>query len=738
MNKILVSGLILASSLYAITIKSIKFDGLIHLSPSIAKEIMNIHKGDVLDVRIIDQGIKNLYNQKYFKDIEVSESDGVLSITVVEKPVIANIEVSGIGDNDKKTVKETLGITKGEIFDQAKVDIAKKRVEQYYEAKGYFNTVIETTTKKLNENSLSLDFIINRGEKIIIKKVNIYGAKKFDYSDFRGSIANRQAEFLSWMWGFDDGVVRLNDLPYDSARIKDYYLRHGYLDAKISTPFLKAYMDSYSAYLSYNVSEGEQYNVGKINISLPKGLLDTKQIISDLHLQPGQMFSSKRLRKDLKTVENDVADLGYAFVRVNPDVKTDKKKHIADINFMVYPGQKVYINDVRISGNTKTIDRVVRREVYLAPGDLYSRTDLQESKSALKRTGYFEDAKIKEIRVSENKMDLLVTVKEARTASIGGGIGYGSSDGLLLSANLADGNIFGSGIKTKVSIDRSDKLLSGTVSITNPRVFDSIYSLGGSIYRSNNSYTSYDEDKAGFNLTLGRRFGRNWRGFIDYNLEQSKLSNISPTLSPILYTTDSTLKSAITPGVSFNNTDDYYLPRSGISASLSMEFAGIGGDEKFLKTRAKFAYFYGLEDKINYDLILRYKMKANYIIDNGGLPISEKAYMGGISTVRGYASNSISPKNHYPDGDLLGGKMMLANSVEASFPLIERLKLRGALFFDYGMIGENRLDIKRAGTGLSLEWVSPMGPINLIFASPLLKENGDDTSYFEFTMGRQF
>ena len=736
MNKILISGLILASSLYAITIKSIRFDGLIHLSPSIAKEIMNIHKGDVLDVRIIDQGIKDLYKQKYFKDIEVSENDGVLSVTVVEKPVIANIEVSGIGDSDKKTVKETLGIAKGEIYSKEKVRIAKKRVEQYYESKGYFNTVVEASTKKINKNSLSLNLVINRGEKIVIKKVNMFGAKKFDYSDFRSSIANRQAEFLSWMWGFDDGIVRLHDLPYDSARIKDYYLRHGYLDAKVSTPFLKAYMDSYSADLSYNIKEGEQYNVGKIGISIPKGMLDTKKIISDLHLQQGQMFSSKRLRQDIKTIKNDVADLGYAFVKVVPDVKTHKKTHIADISFIVYPGQKVYINNVRISGNTKTIDRVVRREVLLAPGDLYNKTDLQDSKSALKRTGYFEDAKIKEIRVSEDKMDLLVIVKEARTSSIGGGIGYGSSDGILLSANLSDGNIFGSGIKSTVSIDRSNKVLSGRISLTNPRIFDSIYSLSGSIYKSNNIYISYNQDSAGFSLTLGRRFGRNWQGFIGYTLEQSKLSNLSPTINPLLYRKGSTIKSAITPGVSFNNTDDYYLPRHGISSSLSTEFAGVGGDEKFLKTRAKFAYFYGLEDKIDYDLILRYKMKADYIIANGYIPIGEKTYMGGIGKVRGYASNSISPKNSA--GDLLGGKMMLINTVEASFPLIERLKLRGALFFDYGMIGENSLNIRRAGTGLSVEWVSPMGPINLVFASPLLQKAGDRTSSFEFTMGRRF
>ncbi len=736
MNKILLSGLILASSLYAITIKQIKFDGLIHLSPSVAKEIMNLHKGDVLDIETVDKGIKELYKQNYFKDIQVTENSGIVTVTVVEKPVIANVDITGIGDNDMKDIKSTIGIKKGEIFDKDKVEIAKKRVEQYYEAKGYFNTVIETETKKLNSNSLALDFIINRGEKIIIKKVKLCGAKKFDYSDIRSSIANRQKEYLSWMWGFDDGEVKLNDLRYDPSRIRDYYLRHGYLDIKVGNPFLKAYMDSYSADLTYNISEGEQYKVGKINISAPKGMLDVKKIISNLHLQTGQMFSSKRLRKDIQTIENDVADLGYAYVRVNPDVKTYKKKHKADINFIVYPGEKVYINDVRISGNTKTIDRVVRREVYLAPGDLYNRTDLLDSKSALKRTGYFEDASIKEIRVSKNKIDLLVNVKEARTASIGGGVGYGSSDGLLLNANLSDANIFGSGVKATIDIDRSDSELSGKISLTNPRFFDSIYSLGGSVYKSKYDYISYDEDRAGFNVTVGRKFGKFWRGSLRYALESSELSNLSSTLNPDLYTTDTTIKSALTPSVSFNNTDDYYLPRSGISASLSMEYAGLGGDEQFIRTRGSFAYFYGLEDKINYDLILRYKAKFNYIIDNGYLPIGEKAYMGGISTIRGYASRSISPKNS--SGDLLGGKMMFSNSVEMSFPLIERLKLRGALFFDYGLIGEDSLDIARAGTGVTLEWVSPMGPINLIFASPLLRENGDDTSSFEFTMGRQF
>ncbi len=737
MSKLLFTGILLVTTLYAATIKNIKFDGLIHLSPSVAMEIMQISEGDKFDIEKIDRAIKELYKQNYFKDIYIEDKgSGILVVHVTEKPVIAQIELKGIGENDKKSVMEMLGISKGEVYDEGKIKEVKKRIEQYYEAKGYYNTVVEATTTALNKNSLVVNFLINRGENIIITDVKLCGAKKFDYSDIRSSIANRKKEFLSWMWGFDDGELKLGDLKYDPSRIRDYYLRHGYLDVKVSNPFLKAYMDGYNASLTYTIKEGEQYNVGKIDIIIPKGLIDTKKTIKEMLLQPGRMFSSKRLRKDIKLLENKVADLGYAYVKVIPDIKNDKKKHLANITFIINPGEKVYVNDVRISGNTKTIDRVVRREIYLAAGDLYSRTDLRDSRTALKRTGYFEDAQIKEIRVSKNKIDLEVNVKEARTASIGGGIGYGSADGLLLNANLADKNVFGSGINAKVDIERSDSVLSGTISLQNPRVFDSVYSLGGSIYKTDYDYTDYDEENTGFNVTAGRRFGRNWKGSLGYILERSKLSDLSSTLDPTLYTTDATLKSAITSSISFNNTDDYYMPRKGMTASVGMQFAGVGGDEKFFKVNSKFAYFYGLEDKIDYDIILRYRAQFNFIVDNGYLPIGEKLYMGGISSVRGYASRSIAPKNS--SGDLLGGKIMAANTAEISFPLIERLKLRGALFFDYGMIGEDSLDITRAGTGLTLEWVSPLGPINLIFASSLMSESGDDTSSFEFTMGRQF
>ncbi|HIP43742.1 MAG TPA: outer membrane protein assembly factor BamA, partial [Sulfurospirillum arcachonense] len=439
-----------------------------------------------------------------------------------------------------------------------------------------------------------------------------------------------------------------------------------------------------------------------------------------------------------------VADLGYAYVRVIPDINKKSEEAVADVYLRVIPGDKVYINDVRISGNSRTIDRVVRRDVFLASGDLYNRTDLKDTKGALGRNSYFETVNIVEKRISKDKIDLIVEVTEASTGSIGGGIGYGSSDGLLLSANLSDSNIFGSGMTASVDIERSNKELSGRLSLQNPRLFDSVYSMGGSVYRRQNEYnydtstTAYDATTTGFNINLGRRIGRRWGVSVGYVLEDKQYDYRDANITNTYVYTD-LLKSSIIPSVRYNSTDNYQLPREGISFKSSLEYAGVGGDAEFVKSVTKFNYYYGFRDSMKYDLILRYKMQAHYLYDNGFVPIDEYLTMGGVSTVRGYESGSIGPIETVGTNTYYNGNTMLINTVEASFPLIERLKMRGAIFLDYGMIGHDSIDDDiRAGTGAVLEWISPMGPISLIFAKALLQEEGDRTASFEFTMGRQF
>ncbi|EGK8022225.1 outer membrane protein assembly factor BamA [Campylobacter lari] len=729
----------LSSSLCAATIKDIKFEGLSQLSKESAIAISKLKIGQKIDPASIDTAIKNLFDRNYFKDIVVEEKNGVLTFKVIEKPSIGKIDIQGIASNDRKQIESLVGLKPGILYDENSAKEAAEKIKLFYQAKGFYDTVVEIKDEKLsNSSSLKLTFVVNRGENIIIEKVHLSGAKNLSYSDVEPAIANKQREALGWMWGFNDGKLKIFDLANDSSRISDVYLKEGYLDVSVSPAFLNTYTDTYQADLTYFINEGEVYKVKGIKIFNPIfSDEENEALANDLKLSVGKIVNIEKLREDIKTIETKTADLGYAFVQVIPDIQKDKENHEAMIIFKVIPNEKVYIRDVIISGNTKTVDRVIRRELYLTEGNLYNRTDLMDSRNALRRTAYFENVDIKEQRVDDTHIDLIVEVKEASTGAISGGIGYGTSDGILLSASLSDANILGSGMKGSVSIDKGDDTLSGRVSLRNPRVNDSDYSLGGSLYSDRLEWDSYDERNYGFDISVGKTLGRYTSVDLTYNLEQSDIYHLSDRLIAQGYKLGKTYKSSITPSIVFNNTDDYYLPRSGFIASTSLEYAGLGGDQEFISSTTKFNYYQGLEEFIGWDLIYRYKASFYKVWDQGYLPINEKLYLGGIGTIRGFDRRSVSPKNEW--GDETGGTVAFANSVELSFPIFDRIKLRGSVFFDYGAIGESSLSqIQRWSTGVGFEWLTPLGALNLVFAKPFNTNSKDDLSKFEFMLGARF
>ncbi|EGR6527243.1 outer membrane protein assembly factor BamA [Campylobacter jejuni] len=739
MKKHLISICALVAIANAATIKDIKFIGLNHLSNTSAINITGLKIGEEINPAKINTAILNLYKQNYFENIAVENNNGILEIIVTEKPTIAKVTITGIASNDRKQVESILGIKRGTLLDEGSIKEAIERIKAYYEAKSYFDTIVEYKKKTLeNTDGLELEFIVNRGENIIIDNVHLSGAKKFSYSDIEPAVVNKEKEFMGWMWGRNDGKLKVFELSNDSSRIADEYMKKGYLDVQVSSPYLKTYTDTYQANLTYFIKEGKPYKIKSISIENP--LFDDKQnaqTVKDLRSSAGKTINIEDIRKDVKTIETQSADLGYAFVEVYPDIQKNDQTQEATVVFKVIPNDKVYIRNVIISGNSRTVDRVIRRELYITEGNLYNRTDLSESKNALKRTSYFDDVNIKEEKVDDTHIDLIVDVKEASTGAISGGIGYGSSDGILLNASLSDTNIFGSGIKSSVSVDKSDDTLSGRISLINPRVLDSQYSLGGTLYSNDYEWDNYSEKNYGFDITVGRQFARYYNVSLTYNLEQSDIYHLSPTLLRTGYELGKSIKSSITPAITFNNTDDYYLPRSGIIASTSLEYAGLGGDQEFISSSSKFNFYQGLQDYIGYDLIYRYKASFYKVWDEGYLPINQRIYLGGIRSIRGFESRTVSPKNQW--GDEVGGTIAFANSVELSFPLIDRIKLRGSVFFDYGMIGRKNLDeIKRMSTGIGIEWITPIGPLQLVFAKPLNDKKGDDTNSFEFNLGTRF
>ncbi len=737
--KRIVSAILLTAVLaVAQQIKEIKFEGLIHLSPEIAKEIIGISPGEPIDIEKVDEAIKKLYAQGYFDDIWVTEERGVLTFHFKEKPVISQIVFVGYGESKKDELLSQIGLKKGDIYDERKIEKAAEKLRSIIEAEGYFDTAIEPETETLKNGSVKVKFVINKGENIIIKKLNLCGAEHFEKGEIESVLANRERDFMGWMWGLNDGKVKIGQLEYEAPRIRDFYMRHGYLDAKVDPPLLRVDFNQYRAILDFKIKEGAVYRVKDVVIELAEPVIDPKKLKEDLRVDPGEIFNIDDLRRDMEKIREKIANLGYAYVRVVPDFEKDEKSHTAIVKYRIFPGKKVHIRDVIISGNSRTLDRVIRREIFLAPGDTYNLTDLKDSKSALMRTGYFEKVVIDERRVSENEMDLVVNVKETQTGNIMLGGGYGSYDGFIVNASINDRNIFGSGISVGISLDFSRRRSYFNFNVTNPRIFDSDYSVGFNAY--NSQYESYDytENRKGGSINIGRQIARYWHAGLSYQYFSTQLTGMDPDYPDYdLYYDKPFDTSAVTPSLKFNNTDDYYLPRHGMIFGISAEYAGIGGSARFNKNYLNLSVFRGLEDEINYDLILRYKARLGFIPWSEKLPVNEKFFMGGIRTVRGYQSGSISDKD--ANGYLLGGKYTFSNSIEASIPLVDAAKMRLAFFLDYGMIGENAFtDQKRAGTGVTLEWFSPMGPISLVFARPLMQKDGDQTSSFEFTMGTQF
>ena len=749
-NKVVLFSLACAAALSADTIKSIEYKDVNKLSPEILNETLSMKVGEELNKDKLNDAVLKFYKYGYFDDITVSSENGILKFIFKEKPSISSVDIKGYKSRpeDLDAVRSAMNLKKGAMYTEKRVKEAKEKLLGMLASEGFINSVVETEIERINEQSLKVTFNVNKGDEIIIKKANYHGANKLEQDDFDHVTANKEIEFASWWFGQNDGEVKIDQLKYDSKRINELYYEKGYLDAQVKEPFLDIDFASNQAKLDFFIAEGQKYITNGIKIYLDSSIVDPQTIYPELKLIVGNTFNIKKLRQDQDYIRTQVADKGYAFADVRFDLKKDEANSKVDVIFSVVPGKKVYINDVKIAGNARTLDRVVRRDVYLAPGDLYNLTDFRDSTKKLKRSSYFENVVIEEKRIADDKMDIVVRVTEAATGSIMLGGGYGSYDKVMVSGSVSDKNIFGSGLSLGMSADISANSSDFTLSLKNPSINDSIYNGEVEIHNSDVDIdrTYYDSTIAtkGFSVSLGRQLvrdlyaGAKYRlDFVNENYDYTDTFLASRDTTKEIYTDNDYISSSITPYLNFDNTDDFYNPREGVKAGTSLEYAGVGGDSKYYKSSSYAKYFYSLEDLTELDWILRLKTQMKILVDNGQINQGDSLYLGGAKSLRGYSSYAF-PSNS--DGYKVDPyKQMWANSVEMSFPLIPSAKMRWGIFYDYGMIGQDSFsEIQRSGTGALLEWISPMGPLQLIFAHALDAEAGDDTSSFEFSLGSSF
>ena len=738
---------LLAITSHAMQIKSIQYEGMVNLSEPVALRMLDFAIEDEITQEDIDKAVKKYFRQGYFEDIYVTLQDGVLTFHCKEKPIISKIELKGWKENDEEVRDSVVQIKKGSQYDEKKIEAAKKRIIDAISQEGKIDSVVEIKKEVLDNGGIKLTFLVNEGEKIIIEKLDYSGVYGLETDMFDEVIANKEREFMGWFWGRNDGKMSLADLEYDNLRIKDLYMQHGYLDSKVDQPFVRVNFDHYTASMSYQIEEGDVYNVSKVSVQQVKKVIDDAAVYEVISMVANEPFNIKTFRDDAEKIKTIIADLSYAYVQVVPDLIKNKEAKTVEVVFKIIPGDKVKVRNVLISGNNRTLDRIIRRELYLGPGDMYSLTDLKDSRNALGRLGFFDGNTIEEKRIDNQTMDLIVKVKEAPTGNIQIGGGYGSYGGILLSISVDDRNIWGSGIGVGVRAERSQMSENYSFSISNPRLNDSDFSGNFEIFSSSNEYNDYTINTIGSRVGVGHRFSRHISGYLGYGYSANTYEFIDATtidgykIPGQISSFEDYAKSAITVSMTFDNTDDYYLPREGMVLSQSFEKAGAGADADFFKSRTMFGKYNGLEEYIGFDAIFRYKARFNYVADTGLLPIAERFYMGGISSVRGYESYSIGPKAIRNDGleVEIGGYQTFSNNLELSFPLVPKAKMRLVTFVDWGFIGEENIkEYSRGGYGAGLEWFSPVGPIQLIFAKALNEQEGDRTANFEFTMGQRF
>lgn len=746
-NKVVLLSLACAAVLSANTIKSIEYKDVNKISPQILNETLNMNVGDRLDEDKLNSAVTQFYKYGYFEDIQVINNDGNLKLIFKEKPSIASVDIKGYKSRSEEvdTLKTIIKLKKGAMYTEQRVKEAKEKLLSMLESEGYINSVVETEVEKINEQSLKLTFHVNKGDEIIIKKANYHGSDNLEQDDFDHVTANKEIEFASWWFGQNDGEVKIDQLKYDARRINDLYYEKGYLDAQVKEPFLDIDFASNQAKLDFFITEGEKYTTNSIKIYLDSSIVDPATIYPEMKLIVGNTFNIKKLRADQDYIKTQVANQGYAFTEVKFDLIKNEKEQLVDVVYNVIPGKKVYINDVKISGNTKTLDRVIRRDVYLAPGDLYNLTDFKDSTNKLKRSRFFEDVQIEEKRVSDDKLDIIVKVTEAPTGALMLGGGYGSYDKFMINGSISEVNLFGSGLGVGLSADLSARTSKFELSLKNPAINDSDYNGEVEVHSTESKINrdTYDStiDSKGFSVGLGRQLFRDFyagaRYRLDFVSETYDYDATNTVAEEKRYKSQDYVSSSITPYINFDNTDDYYFPREGIKAGISLEYAGVGGDSKYLKSTTYAKYFYSLEDLTELDWVLRFKTQVKILMDNGQINQGDSLYLGGPKTLRGYKSYAF-PQNE--SGEIVDPyKNMWANSAEISFPLIPSAKMRWGLFYDYGMIGQDTFnDIDRSGAGALLEWISPVGPLQLIFSRALDAQPGDDTSSFEFSLGASF
>ena len=726
-------------------VRDIDVSGLNRVENETVMAYLDVEKNAQISESRLNDALKQLYATGLFEDVAFNvTADGTLVINVVENPVINERMFDGNEHVDDTMLESEVQLAPRSVFSKAKAQDDVQRILEVYKRTGRYAVVVEPKIIRRENNSVDLVYEIDEGPLASIDKVNFVGNSHYSDSELESEIMSKESRWYRIFSSAENYDAEKTN--YDKELLRRFYLKNGYADFRVISSIAELSPDKKSFVLTYVLDEGPRYEISEIEIISELKDVDGESLRPALLLAPGDWYNSDKVEKSAYEITEELGKRGFAFVDVQPDMQKDAASGKAKLSFRVKEGERVFVNRINITGNTRTDDDVIRREFRLAEGDAFNADKLRASRRNVENLDYFSKVDIQTAPLAVgNQADINVNVEEKSTGYFNVGVGYSTVNGALVRTGITENNFQGRGQQLGFDIGVSQRAQDYNISFTEPYFLGRPLSAGVDLFHVSEDYQdegSYDSQSTGGRLRLGWDYTDDLSQYLRYTLREDKIDHVDDDASIYIKNEEgSYVGSIIGQTLVYDKRDSAINPKEGYYLSFGNDVAGAGGDEKFLKFDAKAYKYFTFADYYTLKLFAN----GGYIVGYNGkdVRLSNRYFLGGYN-MRGFEYAGIGARDRFTD-DALGGNWMVYSGAELAFPMgLDELGIKGRTFVDVGMLGKpddiNSAIVEysstpRVAAGVGITWQSPMGNIDIDLAFPIVKEDYDETEVFRLNFG---
>ncbi len=734
---------------FAQTVEQVKVEGNKRVEEATIRSYLAFTQGAELNEKRVDESIKNLFATGLFSDIVLEDEGEIVTVVVVENPIINEVAFEGNKRIDNDELQQEVRLQSREVYTKSRVQADVKRIMDLYRKSGRFSARVTPKAIQLDQNRINLVYEIEEGDKAVIDYVRFVGNENFDEGKLRKALATQESKWYRFFSSTD--VYDADRIAYDRELLRKFYVNQGFADFRVTTSIAEISAEKTSFMLTFFIEEGQAYHFGEIKVESKLADLKDDEVRESILSVPDELFNADLVDKTVDNITEQLNDIGFAFVEVRPQYKAHKEAQLMDVTYNISEGPKVYVDRINIHGNVRTLDTVVRREFRLTEGDPYNAAKIRRSEQRIRNLGFFEKVEVNNIKSEEapDKVILDVKVQEKSTGELNFGAGFSTADGALANVSVRERNLLGKGQDLRASIQRASRGTQIDLGFTEPYFLGHELATGFDLFRNTRDQrdeSSFDSDTKGLVLRSSYPITEHLNHTLRYTIRNDEITNVQSDASLFIQQQEGiNLTSMIGHVLLWDHRDNRFEPTSGYFSRFSQDFAGLGGDSKFVRHEVKAGQYWPFFAK---EVVLSTTGKVGNITgwSDSDVRINERFFVGGTD-IRGFKNAGIGPRDA-STLDALGGNTYYAGSLEVMFPLglPEELGIKGALFTDAGSLlsgdddGAGVLDSSalRASAGVGFSWKSPLGPIRIDFASAFMKEDFDKEELVRFNFGTQF